>query len=271
METRKLIEGLFRGDEVAQCELMRQYCDRLTRRARKLLVGLPATASATEVSQSVLGRFLLSARKGRQQEAQVVNIECREDLDQFLYRSVLNRAINERKKQASNSRRPKRERSDEELIATPEFYEQFGQSGIEIATRHFLNESQEKLQSGVLVSPEPESHERGDRIEEIRSWLSEHRQHDLHVFGLEEAMDQERTSDSWPDWLTSSDAPAIPILVEEALEMLDDVTRQILWMRLLGEYPLSEIAERVGVSVPTVRHRIADAIEKWELEFNDRS
>ena len=256
MDTEQLLDGIFGGKEDAQLEFVEQYSNQLTARARRILHGLPPQASGTEVAQSVMGRFLMKARHGREQDGAIVDITSRSDLDNFLYRCVLNRAINEKKK--TISRGPKSVCTDEDLIGSDEFQERFGDKGVDLAHRCVLRNDLCELNA-----------RQSSQLAQINRWLNSNRQRPSRVLSLNDEVDCIHESELVAELVNSNDDPSIKLTVQEAFKKLDSKTQGIVSMRLLGGYKLEEIARHVGVSVPTVRHRLEDALDLWGRTFGE--
>lgn len=260
METRELLTGIARGDKVAQTEFYREYAERIAERARRILWGLPPFASGTEVAQSVIGRFLIWSQQKSASRPGAAPVSSREQLESLLHTMTLNRALNERRKVLAKCRMPIRVVTDEELIRSDAFAARFGTAGVTLATACLL-EGAEALPTGGGIGIAETDAER--ELEAIRAWVVEHREQPRRVMTRNDSLDCVHELAVLGQLVDRSADPALATIVQDCLEALDEPTRTIVVMRILGEHTLEEIAQRVELSVPTVRHRLKDVIDRW--------
>jgi RNA polymerase sigma factor (sigma-70 family) len=260
MDTQQLLVGLARGDKLAQAEFYREYAERIAQRARRMLWGLPPFASGTEVAQSVIGRFLIWSQQTGERLEGAERVSTREQLESLLQTMTLNRALNERRRALAKRRMPIRVVTDEELIRSDAFASRFGAAGVELA-KACLRAGAQTTESCARLGLAKSDVDR--ELALIRAWLAAHREQPMRVVMQNDAWDGVHELAVLGQLVERRADPALAAIVQDCLEALDEKTRTIVVMRMLGGHTLEEIAERVELSVPTVRHRLKDVIDRW--------
>ncbi len=262
-DTQQWLEARSAGDPVAQQRFNGMYAARIAEQARRVLQGLPPVVSGTDIAQSVMRQFFDWVSS----PPHLDDLQNRSQLDALLYKMTLNRAINEKKRLLAQRRHPVLVVSDEDLIASGAFQEQFPEKHAStLAGLVFVEQVPIDGAVGRTEMPEDGARRLLDRIS---TWLVGHRKSPGKIMSMSENVDCVHETSLVKDMVTGPGDPLIAAMVQEAIADLDDQSRQIVLMRFVGEYTLAEISKKVGLSVPTVRHRLEDTLAGWRRYLND--
>lgn len=260
MDTEHLISGLANADANAQETFFREYAYRVAEHARRILGGLSPSASATEVASSVMRRVMTRVATPGAGDTPV-SLRDRDELQAFLHRITLNRALSERRKHTAPKRRPVSVSSYIELLESESFGEVFGPQGRKFAQLTLLD-GKSVLVAAQVVTIDVESANRLHR--RIQAWLVEHQTQPREIVSLDAALRSDHSGQLLDMLGTAEYRAELAAIIKDELDRLDDLSRTIVMMRLVDGCTLAEIARVVGLSPPSVRHKLEDVLQRWK-------